>query len=129
MSITVFVTLKSDLSHLSVTGAESEHFGDYSVVNEYIGFSPDELKQMETDPDVAAVAAQQFTLYELEEQYYPMGIETDIDFAQNPVERFQIYGVNDYWADYRFEGQLTEEQLNALKGVRAAWYAIRFLLI
>ncbi|MDE5824891.1 MAG: FtsX-like permease family protein, partial [Lachnospiraceae bacterium] len=115
MSITVFVTLQGYLSHLSVTGAESEHLGDYSVVNEYVGFSSDELNQMEADPDVAAVAAQQFTLYELDEQYYPMGIETDIDFAQNPVERFQIYGVNDYWADYRFEGQLTEEQLNALK--------------
>ena len=115
MSIIVFVTLQSYLSHLSVTGAESEHLGDYSVVNEYVGFSPDELNRMGADPNVAAVAAQQFTLYESDEQHYPIGIDTDIDFAQNPVERFQIYGVNDYWADYRFEGQLTEEQLNALK--------------
>ena len=115
MSITVFVTLQSYLSKLSVTGGESEHMGDYSVVNEYVGFSPDELKQMEADPNVAAVAAQQFILYESDEQYAPIGIETDIDFANNPVEKFQIYGVNDYWADYRFEGQLTEEQLKILK--------------
>lgn len=115
MSITVFVTLQSYLSRLSVTGAESEHLGDYSVVNEYGGFSPDELKQMEADPNVAAVAAQQFTLYESDEQYHPIGIETDIDFAGNPVEKFQIYGVNDRWADYRFASQLTEDKLCALK--------------
>ena len=115
MSITVFVTLQSYLSKLSVTGAESEHLGDYSVVNEYGGFSPDELRQMEADRNVAAVAAQQYTFYESDEQYEPVGIETDIDFAQNPVEHFQIYGVNDCWADYRFAGQLTEEQLRALK--------------
>ncbi|MDE7478943.1 MAG: ABC transporter permease, partial [Lachnospiraceae bacterium] len=44
MSITVFVTLQSYLSQLSVTGAESEHLGDYSVVNEYSGISTDELE-------------------------------------------------------------------------------------
>lgn len=115
MSITVFVTLQSYLSHLSVAGAVSEHLGDYSVVNEYAGFSPDELKRMEADLNVTAVAAQQFTLYESDEHYQPIGIETNIDFAGNPVEKFQIYGVNDCWADYRFAGQLTEEQLNALK--------------
>lgn len=115
MSITVFVSLQSYLSRLSVTDAASEHLGDYSVVNEYGGFSPVELEQMEADPNVEAVAAQQFTLYESDEQYHPIGIETDIDFAENPVEKFQIYGVNDRWADYRFADQLTEEQLNALK--------------
>lgn len=115
MSITVFVTLQSYLSRLSVTGAESEHLGDYSVVNEYDGFSPDELKRMEADPNVAAVAAQQFSSYESDDQFRPLGIETDIDFAQNPVEHFQIYGANDQWLDYRFAGQLTEEQLRALR--------------
>ncbi len=115
MSITVFVTLQSYLSHLSVTYGEPEHLGDYSVVNEYVGFSPDELERMEADSNVAAVAAQQFTLYESDEQYAPIGIETDINFAGNPVEKFQIYGVNDCWADYRFASQLTEEQLRVLK--------------
>lgn len=115
MSITVFVALQSYLSLLSVAGAETEHLGDYSVINEYVGFSPEELRRMEADPNVAAVAAQQVTLYEPDEQYAPAGIETDIDFAGNPVERFQIFGVNDCWTDRSFEGQLTEEQLAALK--------------
>lgn len=115
MSITVFVALQSYLSHLNVTGAEAEHLGDYSIVNEYTGFSPKELRQMEADANVAAVGAQQCTLYEPDEQYEPIGIETDIDFAGNPVERFQVYGANDCWADYCFEGQLTQEQLSALK--------------
>lgn len=115
MSITVFVVLQSYLSHLNVTGVEAEHLGDYSIVNEYTGFSPEELRQMETDANVVAVGAQQCTLYEPDEQYEPIGIETDIDFAGNPVERFQVYGVNDCWADYCFEGQLTQEQLSALK--------------
>lgn len=115
MSITVFVTLQSYLPHLGITGAESEHLGDYSVVNEYSGFSPDELTQMEANHNVTAVAAQQFTLYESDEQYNPIGIRTDIDFAQNPVEHFQIYGVNDCWADYRFADRLTQEQMRMLK--------------
>lgn len=115
MSITVFVTLQGYLSHLNVTGAEAEHLGDYSVVNEYTGFSAEELEQMEADPNITAVAAQQVTLYEPDEKYRPMGIETDIHFVGNPVERFQIYGVNDLWADYCFDGRLTQEQLAALK--------------
>ena len=115
MSITVFVALQSYLSHLNVTGVEAEHLGDYSIVNEYTGFSPKELRQMEADANVAAVGAQQCTLYEPDEQYEPIGIETDINFAGNPVERFQIYGANDCWVDYCFKGRLTQEQLSALK--------------
>lgn len=115
MSITVFVALQSYLSHLNVTGVEAEHLGDYSIVNEYTGFSPKELSQMEADANVAAVGAQQCTLYEPDEQYEPIGIETDINFAGNPVERFQIYGANDCWVDYCFKGRLTQEQLSALK--------------
>ena len=60
MGITVFVTLQNYLSHLSVAGAVSEHLGDYSVVNLYDGFLPDELARMEADVNVSAVAAQQF---------------------------------------------------------------------
>lgn len=113
MSITVFVTLQSYLSHLSVAGMESEHLGDYSVVNEYGGFSTGELGRMEADPNVAAVAAQQFTIYDLDGQYHPIGVETD--FALDIGETFQIFGFNDDWADYSFAERLTQEQLNTLK--------------
>ncbi len=113
MSITVFITLRGVLSLLSVAGTESEHFGDYSVVNEYNGFSPGELADMETRTDVVSVAAQQFSLYELDEQYYPVGIDTD--FALGIGETFQIFGLNDDWMDAVFADRLTAEQLNALK--------------
>lgn len=113
MSITVFITLRGVLSLLGVAGAESEHLGDYDVVNEYNGFSPEELADMEADQNVAAVAAQQFSLYELDEQYRPIGIDTD--FTLGIAEIFQIFGRNDEWMDYQFAGRLTEEQLSALK--------------
>lgn len=113
MSITVFIVLQSVLSLLGVAGAESEHLGDYSVVNEYNGFSPEELAGMEADRNVASVAAQQFSLYELDEQYHPVGIDTD--FALGLAEKFQIYGLNDVWMDAVLTDRLTEEQLNALK--------------
>lgn len=116
MSITVFVTLQSYLSRLGVAGAEAEHLGDYAVVNEYSGFSAEELEKIAADPNVAAVAAQQFSIYDMYESdgaYYPTGIETD--FALGIGESFQIFGFNDEWADYSFANRLTQEQLNALK--------------
>ncbi|MBD5458520.1 MAG: ABC transporter permease, partial [Lachnospiraceae bacterium] len=113
MSITVFITLQGVLSLLGVAGAESEHLGDYDVVNEFNGFSPEELADMEADQNVAAVAAQQFSRYELDEQYRPIGIDTD--FTLGIAEIFQIFGRNDEWMDYQFAGRLTEEQLSALK--------------
>lgn len=113
MSITVFITLQGVLSLLGVAGAESEHLGDYDVVNEFNGFSPEELADMEADQNVAVVAAQQFSRYELDEQYRPIGIDTD--FTLGIAEIFQIFGRNDEWMDYQFAGRLTEEQLSALK--------------
>lgn len=113
MSITVFITLQGVLPLLDTANAVSEHLGDYSVVNEYDGFSQEEFRRMEADENVEAVAAQQFSIYELDERYDPVGIETD--FTLSPGERFQIYGINDCWADYSFADSLTEEELAAWK--------------
>ncbi len=113
MSITVFVTLQSYLSYFGKASVELEHLGDYSVVNEYGGFSPEELERMQSDLNVSTVAAQQFTLYDLDEEYYPVGIETD--FSLGIGEKFQIYGYNDCWIDYQFTDQLTDKQRNMLK--------------
>lgn len=113
MSITVFLTLQSFLSLLGVSGSLSEHLGDYSVVNQYEGISPEELQAMEADENVDQVAAQQFSLYELDEENRPEGVETDI--ALGVGETFQIFGFNDIWMDYGFASRLTEEQLEQLK--------------
>lgn len=113
MSITVFITLQGVLSRISVSHMVPEHLGDYSVVNEYDGFPREELARMEEDQHVESVAAQQYAVYELDEQYAPVGIGTD--FVLSVGERFQIYGYNDCWVDYSFVDRLTEEQMKMLK--------------
>lgn len=63
MSITVFIALQGFLSLLSVAGTLSEHLGDYSIVNQVTGITPEELAALEADERVTSVAAEQFTLY------------------------------------------------------------------
>ncbi len=113
MSITVFITLQSFLSLLGVSGSLSEHLGDYSIVNQYEGISPEEKKALELEENADYVAAQQFSLYELDEQNRPIGIDTDIVLGVG--ESFQIFGFNDCWMDYEFASRLTKEQLDMLK--------------
>ncbi len=113
MSITVFITLQSFLSLIGVSGSLPEHLGDYSIVNQYEGISPKELQMMEADENVDQVAAQQFSLYELDDQNRPEGVETDITLGVG--ETFQIFGFNDTWMDYGFASRLTIEQLEQLK--------------
>ena len=113
MSITVFIALQGFLSLLSVAGTLSEHLGDYSIVNQVTGITPEELAALEADERVTSVAAEQFTLYELDGQNRPVGIETDL--VLGPGETFQIFGLNDRWVEHEFAGRLTPEQLGALK--------------
>ena len=113
MSITVFITLQSFLSLLGVSGSLSEHLGDYSIVNQYEGISPEEKKALELEENADYVAAQQFSLYELDEQNRPIGIDTDIVLGVG--ESFQIFGFNDCWMDHEFASRLTKEQLDMLK--------------
>lgn len=64
MSITVFIALQSFTDLLNTaSGMEELHWGDYSVVNETVGFSPDDLEAMEQDEMVQSVAAIQFSMY------------------------------------------------------------------
>ena len=113
MSITVFIALQGFLSLLSVAGSVSEHLGDYSVVNQVTGISPEELAALEADERVAFVAAEQFSLYELDGENTPVGVETDV--VLGPGETFQIFGFNDPWLEHEFTQRLTPEQLAALK--------------
>lgn len=113
MSITVYITLQGFLSLLDVSRTVSEHLGDYSVVNEYVGFAPGELEEMEADRQTAAVGAQQFALYELDAGCRPVGIETD--FTLGVGETFQVFGINDRWMEYAFADRLPEETLDALR--------------
>ncbi len=111
MSITVFIALQSFLSLLSVAGAESEHLGDYSVVNQAVGISEAELASLAESEAVQGIAAQQFAIYEMDENGWPQGIASDLQ--QSPGETLQIFGWNELWLDWALHGQLTEEQLAA----------------
>lgn len=113
MSITVFIVLQSFTSLLDTSADMQEHLGDYSVVNEQTGISPGELKALKADGNVSAVAAEQFSLYDLDEQNRPIGMETDISLGMG--ETFQIFGWNDCWMDHVFSESLTSEQLEQIK--------------
>lgn len=113
MSITVFLALQSVLPILDGSGEAAEHLGDYSVVNEAVGFSPEETAALAALDAVESVAAEQCSRYELDEAYRPVGVETDL--VLGPGEVFQIYGMNDLWLEDALDQRLTPEQMAALK--------------
>ena len=114
MSITVFIALQSGVSLLNAAGgAEQKHLGDYSIINETVGFSAGELETMETDEQVAAVAAIQFSLYLSDGNNKPQGISLSFDLQ--PGETFQIIGLNDAYWDHYFGGKIPDAALELLK--------------
>jgi len=113
MSITVFIALQSFSSLLDASTMIPDHLGDYSVVNEHSGIPSGELAALEADENVSAVAAEQFSLYELDEQYHPIGMETGITLGIG--ECLQVVGLNDCWMEDVFAKRLTPEQMEQLK--------------
>lgn len=114
MSITVFIALQGAVSLLKVASVGGQdHLGDYSIVNESIGLSTDDLTALERNENVAAVAAMQFSLYLQDDQGKLDGI--DLGFDLQAGETLQVIGLNDvYWDDY-FGDTISAEQLEALK--------------
>lgn len=113
MSITVFIALQGSVSLLNSAGKETEHLGDYSLINETVGFSSNDLKAIETDENVVTVAAMQFSLYLLNEQNRLDGIS--LDFELQMGETFQVVGLNSaYWDSY-FGDQMSDADLELLK--------------
>lgn len=113
MSITVFLALQGFVSLLNAAGTEQEHLGDYSVVNETVGFTPEELKKLQEDSNVENVAAMQFSLYPLDEQNRPVGIA--LDRAMQPGETFQVVGLNKLYLKEFFGDRLSEADLSAIE--------------
>jgi hypothetical protein len=113
MSIAVFVTLQGSVSLLDTAGRITEHTGDYSVVNETAGFSPEDLQAMEAEEDTASVTAPQFTLYDNGGNDKPVGME--LGFAMQPGENFQVLGMNDAYMEVRLADCLSEKELEQLK--------------
>ncbi|MGN0364948.1 MAG: ABC transporter permease [Suilimivivens sp.] len=118
MSIAVFIALQSFTTLLNTaSGMENSHLGDYSIVNETVGFSTDDLNELRQNSAVSSVAAIQFSLYEPDED----GKISDITlgFTLQSGETFQIVGLNDEYWDYFTAGEFSEEELGLLKSGEA----------
>lgn len=75
------------------------------MVNETVGFTPEELKKLQEDSNVENVAAMQFSLYPLDEQNRPVGIA--LDRAMQPGETFQVVGLNKLYLKEFFGDRLS----------------------
>lgn len=118
MSIAVFIALQSFTTLLNTaSGMEDNHLGDYSIVNETVGFSADDLNELRQNSAVSSVAAIQFLLYEPDDA----GQISDIvlGFELQPGETFQVVGLNDDYWDYFMGSELSEEDLALLKSGKA----------
>ena len=118
MSIAVFIALQSFTTLLNAaSGMEDNHLGDYSIVNETLGFSADDLDELRQNSAVNSVAAIQFSLYEPDDA----GQISDIalGFELQPGETFQIVGLNDDYWDYFMGSELSVEDLALLKSGEA----------
>lgn len=118
MSIAVFIALQSFTTLLNTaSGMEDNHLGDYSIVNETVGFSADDLEELRQNSVVSSVAAIQFLLYEPDDA----GQISDIvlGFELQPGETFQVVGLNDDYWDYFMGSELSEEDLALLKSGKA----------
>ena len=113
MSITVFIALQSAVGLLNAaSGGLAEHYGDYSITNEAMGFSPREYQAMRDDPRVAELTALQFSLYEQGPDGRLDGIQFGLPLQ--PAETFQVAGLNGAYWDKAFS-HLPPELLAKLK--------------
>lgn len=118
MSIAVFIALQSFTTLLNMaSGMEDNHSGDYSIVNETVGFSADDLEELRQNSAVSSVAAIQFLLYKPDDA----GQISDIalGFELQPGETFQVVGLNDDYWDYFMGSELSAEDLTLLKSGKA----------
>ncbi len=113
MSITVFIALQSAVELLNAaSGGLAEHYGDYSITNEAMGFSPREYQAMRDDPRVAELTALQFSLYDQGPDGRLDGIQFGLPLQ--PAETFQVAGLNGAYWDKAFS-HLPPELLAKLK--------------
>lgn len=118
MSIAVFITLQGFTSLLNAaSGMEDKHFGDYSIINEMIGFSADELYQIQQNEMVESAAAIQFSLYLPDADNRVTEIPGGFDLQ--PGETLQVAGLNDEYWDYFMGSNISPEDLAILKSGNA----------
>lgn len=118
MSISVFIALQGFTALLNTaSGMEDKHLGDYSIINETIGFSADELNQIQQNEMVESVAAIQFSLYLPDINNKVTEIPGGFDLQ--PGETLQVAGLNDEYWDYYVGNSISAEDLVTLKAGNA----------
>ena len=118
MSIAVFITLQGFTSLLNAaSGMEDKHLGDYSITNETIGFSADELYQIQQNEMVQSATTVKFSLYMPDADNRVTDIPGGFDLQ--PGETLQMAGLNDEYWDYFMGDRISQEDLEILKSGNA----------
>ena len=84
--------------------------GDYSFTNEVPGFTPQELDQVRSLPEVKSMAFSRLSIYTQDDEG---NIPLTLDFGLNPAETFQIASVNEERIQ-SYAPQLTRDQLEEI---------------
>lgn len=94
MSITVFVALQS-LSALIDTSVNvlQTHPGDYSIISDTVGFSQDDLEEIQEPYGVTSISILKYAVYGQDDSGYIEGLQTS--FPLQPGECLQIIGVDE----------------------------------
>lgn len=94
MSITVFVALQS-ISALIDTSVDvlQTHPGDYSIISDTVGFSQDDLEEIQELYGVTSISTLKYAVYGQDDNGYIEGLQTS--FPLQPGECLQIIGVDE----------------------------------
>lgn len=94
MSITVFVALQS-FSALIDTSVDvlQMHPGDYSIISDTVGFSQDDLEEIQKLHGVTSISTVKYAVYGQDDSGYIEGLQTS--FPLQPGECLQILGVDE----------------------------------
>lgn len=94
MSITVFVALQSFSALLDASvDVLQMHPGDYSIISDTVGFSQDDLEEIQELHGVTSISTVKYAVYGQDDSGYIEGLQTS--FPLQPGECLQILGVDE----------------------------------
>lgn len=94
MSITVFVALQSFSALLDASADVLQmHPGDYSIISDTVGFSQDDLEEIQELHGVTSISTVKYAVYGQDDSGYIEGLQTS--FPLQPGECLQILGVDE----------------------------------
>lgn len=94
MSITVFVALQSFSALIdSSMDVLQMHLGDYSIISDTVGFSQDDLEEIQDQHGVTSIATVKYAVYGQDDSGYIEGLQTSFPLQQG--ECLQIIGIDE----------------------------------